>query len=225
VAVGLGVLALAALAGVLAGGGATAQEPEAAKGGAGEKPEATTAARAEAPAAMPKRVVKSAAEWRRQLSDLEYYVTRRKGTEQAFTGRYWNHHGDGIYRCVCCATPLFDSKTKFESGTGWPSFFAPIGKGAVKTEVDRSNFQIRTEVLCRVCDAHLGHVFRDGPRPTGLRFCMNSASLTFQDRAAAEAEAAAKAVLESESEPGAEPVEEKAEGPGTEPGADPKPDR
>jgi peptide-methionine (R)-S-oxide reductase len=221
VAVGLGVLAVATLAGVLAGEGVRAQESKTAKVESEATSETTTTAKAPAP----RRVVKSAAEWRRQLSPLEYYVTRRKGTEQAFTGRYWNHHGDGIYRCVGCETPLFDSRTKFESGTGWPSFFAPIGKGVVKTEVDRSNFQIRTEVLCRVCDAHLGHVFRDGPRPTGLRFCMNSASLTFQDRAAAEAEAAARAVLESEPEPKADANaiadEEKAD----EPGSESKPDR
>lgn len=202
------VLAVAALAGVRAGGGVSAQEVEKAS-------EDRPAAKSKV-AEAPKRVVKSDAEWRRQLSDLQYYVTRRKGTEQAFTGQYWNHHGDGIYRCVCCGSPLFDSRTKFESGTGWPSFFAPIGKGVVRTEIDRSNFQIRTEVLCRVCNAHLGHVFRDGPRPTGLRFCMNSASLTFQDRAAAEAEAAARAVLESDPEP--EPGEDDQEG------DDPQPD-
>ncbi|QDV32386.1 Peptide methionine sulfoxide reductase MsrB [Tautonia plasticadhaerens] len=220
VALGAAVLAIAALAGVRAGAFEPVQQEEveeSARGGSGAEAKAT--------APKPMRVVKSNAEWRKQLSDLEYYVTRRKGTEQAFTGRYWNHHGDGIYRCVCCETPLFDSKAKFESGTGWPSFFAPIGKGVVKTEVDRSNFQIRTEVLCRVCNAHLGHVFRDGPRPTGLRFCMNSASLTFQDRAAAEAEAAARAVLESDPQPEAGAGEEEADGPGPGPEEGPAPGR
>jgi peptide-methionine (R)-S-oxide reductase len=131
------------------------------------------------PAASHDRVVKTEEEWKKILTKEQFTVTRKKGTERAFTGPYWDNHAKGTYVCVCCDLPLFDSETKFESGTGWPSFWQPIAKDAVRTEEDRSFFSVRTEVLCRRCDAHLGHVFDDGPKPTGLRYCMNGTALKF----------------------------------------------
>jgi peptide-methionine (R)-S-oxide reductase len=131
---------------------------------------------------MTTRIEKTDIDWRNELTPEQYHVLREKGTERAFSGEYWNDHRAGVYRCAACGNDVFESDTKFESGTGWPSFYQPASPDAVETEDDRSFFMTRTEVTCAACGGHLGHVFPDGPRPTGLRYCINSAALRLAPR-------------------------------------------
>lgn len=167
---------------VITGGAILAALLAASRGSAGDAPNQTARTAPASPTNMQPQVVKTEQEWKQQLTAEQYRVLRQRGTERAFTGKFWNHHEAGDYRCAGCGTLLFASDTKFDSGCGWPSFSAPAVTHAITETTDPSHGMIRTEVLCARCGGHLGHVFDDGPKPTGLRYCINSAALTFEKK-------------------------------------------